>query len=102
MDYSWVFERESDRLTIRRSTAAESVDLLVAGDGMNQRTLTFGSPGELLEFQIRFEEHLLRTGWRLVAFAPDRRSSGDRRAGPTRSGQDRRRLLRFPTSNGRN
>ena len=95
MDYIWAFERDTDRLEIRRADHAGQ--LLITGAMMSRRVLAFDSIAELVDFQMRFEEHLVRTGWRFVRFSPERRSGRDRRTGPTRTAHERRKLLRFPT-----
>ncbi len=94
MDYIWAFERDTDRLEIRRAENADQ--LIITGDAFNRRVLSFGSAGELIDFQIRFEQHLVRTGWQFVRFAPERRTGAERRKGQTRAAVERRKLLRFP------
>src|SRR5262245_56511219 len=88
------FHRNDERLSIRRCENEGSVTLVVTAD---DRPRTFGFPSleELGRFQHDMETFLLRTGWTLAAFSPERRSPGDRRTFP-REQNDRRRWWTDP------
>ncbi len=88
-----MFEREGDYLVISRSSEPLATELTLSGHSITSRELTFASHGELVDFQLRFEEHLLETGWHFVSFTPERRSGGERRARAPEP--DRRNLLPF-------
>lgn len=86
----WTFARRDDRLTIQRErTAQGEYQLLVIQNG-SPRTFVFSGFDRLVSFQSDMESFLVRTGWSLAAFTPDRRSQGDRRQFP-RVDNDRRR-----------
>ena len=85
----WTFRRRDDRLALRREQTDQGYQLVVTKNG-HPRTFTFRDIERLVVFQYDMEDFLLRTGWSLADFAPDRRSGGDRRGLP-REGNDRRR-----------
>ncbi len=84
------FGRRGDRLTIQRERVQEGEYLLVVIESGRHRSFAFSDFDRLVRFQTDMEEFLVRTGWGLVAFAPDRRSGEDRRSFP-RVDVDRRR-----------
>jgi len=85
----WTFRRREDRLTLRRERTNQGCQLVVTENG-RPRTFTFRDLERLVAFQNDMEEFLVRTGWSLADFAPDRRTGCDRRTMP-REGNDRRR-----------
>jgi hypothetical protein len=84
----WTFQRKDDRFTIQRHVSEEGFALLVSDNG-GQRTLRFRDLERLVVCQSDMETFLVRTGWSLADFAPDRRVA-DRRTFP-RVTPDRRR-----------
>src|SRR5262245_10400091 len=90
----WTFQRHQERLSIRRGTQ-ETTPTLVVRFGDWPRRFGFGSIEDLDRFQQDMEAFLLRTGWGLAAFLPERRALGDRRAFP-REQNDRRRWWTDP------
>jgi hypothetical protein len=91
VDYSWVFAKSDARIVIRRSASIDTTQLVTEGDA-GERILDFKSHAELVEFQIRMEEHLIRSGWAFVGFWPERRTPGE--AGRPMYVPDRRTALR--------
>jgi hypothetical protein len=85
---AWTFQRRDDRVTIRRDAADDGFELLVSDNG-RLRTFRFPEFERLVVFQSDMEAFLVRTGWSLADFTPDRRRA-DRRAFP-RVTTDRRR-----------
>ncbi len=86
----WTFQRRGDRVEIHRQRADDgSFQLLVIENG-RARTFGFTDFDRLVTFQSDMEAFLVRTGWFLAAFSPDRRRGGDRRTFP-RDAPDRRR-----------
>lgn len=83
---TWTFERGAERLIVQRDEADEQ---LILTNGATSRTLPFSDQAALVTFQHDMEAFLLRTGWLLASFAPDRRRR-DRRTFP-RETPDRRR-----------
>jgi hypothetical protein len=86
--YTWVFVRGDDQIRIMRPTPLQ---LVVSRAPADARTHDFDTPLALLEFQLEFEAQLMRSGWYLEAFSPERRSGHDRRQIPRATGSDRRR-----------
>lgn len=86
----WTFERRGDRLTVRREAGDEAAFQLLVIENGRARTFTFTEIDRLVAFQHDMETFLVRTGWLLVDFAPDRRRGRDRRGFP-RIDPDRRR-----------
>jgi hypothetical protein len=81
MMLTWVFVRGDERLELRRSADPASTSLEVQGaDGL--RTFISRDRPTLVAFHAGFEEALTRSGWRMEAFHPERRSGRDRRAVP--------------------
>ena len=87
---TWTFERNGERLLIHRDALEGSAfQLIITADG-TARTVTFTDIRPLVIFQQDMEAFLIRTGWSLAAFSPDRRTGADRRGFP-RVDPDRRR-----------
>jgi hypothetical protein len=87
---SWTFRRRDDLLTIERRRSEDgSFQLLVEENG-RPRSFLFNDFERLVLFQSDMESFLVRTGWSLASFAPDRRRGTDRRQFP-RTNPDRRR-----------
>ena len=85
----WTFARGTDTLEISRQILDDGMVLAIAGDG-EPRSYFFREIDRLETFQKDMETLLLRTGWSLVSYGPDRRTGRDRRGWPRRS-NDRRR-----------
>lgn len=85
---AWTFQRKEDRFTIQREAAENGFELLVSENG-RVRTFRFDDFERLVVCQSDMETFLVRTGWSLADFTPDRRRA-DRRAFP-RITSDRRR-----------
>jgi hypothetical protein len=86
---TWTFVRGTDRLTIQRPTDRE---LHVSSDIGPHRRFTFSDIVELIDFQLGFEDHLLKNGWSLTEFAPEHRTGPRDRRRVRRPGHDRRKL----------
>lgn len=87
---SWEFHRGAERLTIDRDATDERATHLVIRSGAESRTVTFSGLAALVQFQRDMEAFLVKTGWALARFTPDRRTGADRRGFP-RVEPDRRR-----------
>ena len=85
----WTFRRRDDRLTLRREHTDQGYQLVITESG-HPRTFTFRDVERLVVFQHDMEGFLVRTGWSLAEFVPDRRAGRDRRGFP-RDRSDRRR-----------
>jgi hypothetical protein len=85
---AWTFQRRDDRFTIQRHAGEEGFELHVT-DNSGERTFRFRDFDRLVVCQSDMETFLVRTGWSLADFTPDRRRA-DRRRFP-RITSDRRR-----------
>ena len=86
---TWTFDRQGEQLIVQRDTRdGTSCALIVTLDGLS-RTIEFPELPALVRFQTDMDTFLLRTGWLLLTYAPDRRRR-DRRHFP-RVSNDRRR-----------
>jgi hypothetical protein len=83
------FRRRQDVLAISRQQTDQGYQLVVTECG-RPRTFSFNDLTRLTTFQHDMEAFLVRTGWALADFAPDRRTGDDRRDLP-REDNDRRR-----------
>ncbi len=95
---TWTFARGDQRLEIYRMLSERGPELVLIGDEAPQ-TARFDNLTALVIFQSDMEKLLMRTGWCLVGFSPERRVTRDRRRVP-RLGTDRRRWwtdVTFPT-----
>ena len=86
----WTFRRRDDRLILRREQQGGSDVWLTVVEPSTSRRYQFDSLERLSAFQEDMESFLIRTGWLLESFAPDRRTGRDRRRMP-RIDNDRRR-----------
>jgi hypothetical protein len=80
-DPVWRFGRREERLTLRRETKEEGVALVVTENG-TPRSFLFSNLDGLAAFQSDMEAFLVRSGWSLLEYSPDRRSGRDRRGFP--------------------
>lgn len=83
------FHRRQDVLAISREQIDQGYQLVVTECG-RPRTFSFSDLARLTTFQHDMEAFLVRTGWTLADFTPDRRTGDDRRDLP-REENDRRR-----------
>src|ERR1700726_3534572 len=83
------FRRRQDVLAISREQTDQGYQLVVTECG-RARTFGFNDLARLTIFQCDMEAFLVRTGWSLADFTPDRRAGDDRRDLP-REDNDRRR-----------
>lgn len=87
---SWMFRRRDDQLTIERQRTEDGTFQLVIIENGRPRSFVFTDFERLVLFQSDMESFLVRTGWSLAGFHPDRRTGADRRQFP-RTNPDRRR-----------
>jgi hypothetical protein len=80
-DLVWTFEREGERLEIRRHHDGEGMRLTVTR-GDEPHSYGFRDAMELINFQSDMEALLVQTGWTFVAFSPEHRAGQDRRTWP--------------------
>jgi hypothetical protein len=89
-DGTWTFHKEGSSLTLQRCAGQGGEVLLVISQAQGEREFAFPDFEALCSFQNTMEAFLLRTGWTLASFSPDRRVRLDRRSFP-RITNDRRR-----------
>jgi hypothetical protein len=88
--WTWVFARGDDRITVQRLEIEPSHRLLIEDPKKGSRSYDFSDLTLLVTFQNDMEAFLLRTGWSLAEFHPERRAGQERRTWP-RLLPDRRR-----------
>ena len=88
------FKRGDDYLELQQRETPSGVALAVSTND-TFRSYAFRDIGTLLAFQCDMEQFLVRTGWCLLEFKPDRRQYIDRRSFP-RITNDRRRWWTDP------
>jgi hypothetical protein len=86
---TWTFDRQGEQLIVQRDAADETSCALIVTRASVSRTIRFPELPALVRFQSNMDTFLLRTGWLLLTYAPDRRRR-DRRSFP-RVSNDRRR-----------
>ena len=85
----WTFKKDRASLSLERR-GQERRSFLVVRQPEGARELPFENLESLERFQDTMETFLLRTGWTLASFSPERRTLLDRRTFP-RITNDRRR-----------
>src|SRR5262245_66274227 len=88
-DSVWTFKRDGGSLSLERRVGDEEIVLAVRHQ-QDLREFRFPDLHALVRFQEDMETFLLRTGWTLASFSPERRVLADRRSFP-RLEHDRRR-----------
>ena len=78
---TWVFERGTQHLELRRRETEEGIFLIIVGDGA-PRSYRFDEMMALVNFQCDMESLLLKTGWSFIQFSPERRTGKERRTWP--------------------
>ena len=86
---TWTFDRQGEQLIVQRDATDETSCALIVTRAGVSRTIRFPELPALVRFQTNMDTFLLRTGWLLLTYAPDRRRR-DRRSFP-RATNDRRR-----------
>jgi hypothetical protein len=76
-EYVWTFTRGACRAEMRRQPTDDGILLVLSGDGP-RRSYFFRDLQALVSFQDELEAHLVRTGWSLAAFEPERRTREER------------------------
>jgi hypothetical protein len=86
---TWTFTRDGKYLVLQRDEDADGHSLRIVSED-RVRTVSFHEVSALIIFQTDMEALLVRTGWSLESFAPERRHDHERRMFP-RENPDRRR-----------
>jgi hypothetical protein len=89
LDIVWTFVRGEESLWLRRAKTEGGVLLVENREHVPERSYFFGDLAGLIRFERELVSQLEQSGWSLADFAPERRSSVERRH--TRAGEDRRR-----------
>jgi hypothetical protein len=69
---TWIFARDPSTIAVQR---LPMLRLRVVSSAGHTREFDFKDMSELTAFHCGFEAHLIRTGWSLVSFGPERRQS---------------------------
>jgi hypothetical protein len=91
-DQIWTFARHDQRLELRRRHTPDGLLFEIHGDGPT-RSYPFANLDALVPFHRDMEWFLLRTGWSLVGYSPERRLLRDRRKVLRTMSPDRRRTF---------
>lgn len=75
----WTFGRQHERLSIGRRPDVCVLVIVTPGEEREHR---FADLSTLISFQADMETFLLKTGWTLLRFSPERRGGRDRRRFP--------------------
>ena len=75
----WTFGRQHERISIGRRPDACVLRVVTSGE---ERQFRFADLATLISFQADMETFLLKTGWTLLRFSPERRGGLDRRHFP--------------------
>jgi hypothetical protein len=75
----WTFGRQHERLSIGRRPDVCTLVVVTPGE---EREYRFADLSTLISFQADMETFLLKTGWTLLKFSPERRAGRDRRRFP--------------------
>jgi hypothetical protein len=89
MPFTSMFQRGDERLMLQRYDEQEGPALVIT-NAEGSRSVPFKELAALVTFQANMEQFLVRTGWSLATFEPERRRYQDRRLFP-RVNPDRRR-----------
>jgi hypothetical protein len=89
MPFTSMFRRADERLMLQRYDELEGLALVIT-NAEGSRSVPFKELDALVTFQANMEQFLVRTGWSLATFEPERRRYQDRRLFP-RVNPDRRR-----------
>jgi hypothetical protein len=76
----WTFGRENERISIGRKADSSAVVVISADE--SPRAYPFKDSTARDSFQADMEAFLLRTGWTLMKYSPERRLGRDRRGFP--------------------
>ena len=91
VEWIWTFRRADERIAVVRCDMGEGSTLSLITTNDPPRQCYFADLPKLLQFQADMEAFLLRTGWSLMEFSPERRRDGRDRRGFPRIDDDRRR-----------
>jgi hypothetical protein len=90
LDTVWTFARGDERLQLRHGKTEEGLLLIEHHDDLPERSFFFQDLPPLLLFEKELIARLQQTGWTIIEFSPDRRTSAERRRETGRRGHDRR------------
>ena len=76
MPFTSMFERGDERLVLQRHDEEEGLALTIT-NAEGSRSVPFSDRAALVTFQTNMEQFLVRTGWSLATFAPERRRYTD-------------------------
>ena len=100
VEYEWIFERDGQKVIVQRWRRPDRIwELTLIWTTGEIETEGYADVDTLVEEHVKLEQELMRSGWTLVEFRPERREY-DRRLMRRPSGIDRRRFA-HPTLNSR-
>ena len=84
----WTFGRGNERIRIGRSS--DTCDLVVMTSPTDPQRYSFNDLSTLKSFQAEIEAFLIKSGWTLLQYSPERRRGGQDRRGFPRQEERRR------------
>jgi hypothetical protein len=95
VEYEWIFQRDGQRVIVQRWRRPDRIwELTLIWTSGEVETEGYADVDALVEEHVKLERELMRAGWTLVEFRPERRKYDRRRNTVLRSGIDRRRFSR--------
>jgi hypothetical protein len=95
VEYEWIFQRDSQQVVVQRWQRPDRIwELTLIWTSGEVETEGYVDVDSLVKEHVKLERELMRSGWTLVEFRPERRKFDRRRLRKLRSGIDRRRFAR--------
>ncbi len=95
VEYEWIFQRDGLRVVVQRWRRPDRIwELSLIWSSGEIETEGYTEIATLVEEHVKLERELLRSGWILLEFRPERRKHDRRVLMKLRSAIDRRRLGR--------
>ena len=95
VEYEWIFERDGQKVIVQRWRRPDRIwELTLIWTTGEIETEGYLDVAALVDEHVKLERELVRAGWALVEFRPERRQYDRRQQTKLRSAIDRRRLGR--------
>jgi hypothetical protein len=95
VEYEWTFQRDGQKVIVQRWQRPDRIwELTLIWTTGEVETEGYVDVEDLVQEHTKLERELVRSGWTLVEFRPERRKYDRRRLRRLRSGIDRRRFAR--------
>jgi hypothetical protein len=95
VEYEWIFQRDGQMVVVQRWQRPDRIwELTLIWTTGEVETEGYIDLDVLVAEHVKLERELMRSGWKLVEFRPERRKYDRRKIRRLRSGIDRRRFAR--------